>query len=125
MEVTMTWTETTRAQYRRDGLDYASSMTDSEWALMEPLLPAARLLGRPRETDLRAVMNAILYILATGCQWRALPKHFPPRSTVQGYFYRWRDDGTWHRINRVLVGRSRAAMGRQPRHRPVSLTARA
>lgn len=113
MEVTMTWTETTRAQYRRDGLDYASSMTDSEWALMEPLLPAARLLGRPRETDLRAVMNAILYILATGCQWRALPKHFPPRSTVQGYFYRWRDDGTWRRINRVLVGRSRAAMGRQ------------
>ena len=104
MEVTMTWTETTRAQYRRDGLDYASSMTDLEWALMEPLLPAARLLGRPRETDLRAVMNAILYILATGCQWRALPKHFPPRSTVQGYFYRWRDDGTWHRINRVLVG---------------------
>jgi putative transposase len=112
MEVTMTWTETTREQYRRDGLDYASSMTDSEWVLIEPFLPAAKPLGRPRKTALRAVMNAILYILATGCQWRALPKHFPPRSTVQGYFYRWRDDGTWHCINRTLVGRSREAMGR-------------
>lgn len=112
MEITMSWTETTRAQYRRDELDYATSMTDQEWRLIEPLLPGPALLGRPRKTDLRAVMNAILYILATGCQWRALPKHFPPRSTVQGYFYGWRDDGTWQWINQKLVRRSREAMGR-------------
>lgn len=68
MEVTMTWTETTRRQYRRDGLDYASSMTDKEWALMEPFMPAPKLVGRPRKTELRAVIDAILYILATGCQ---------------------------------------------------------
>lgn len=110
----MTWTETTRRQYRRDGLDYASSMMDKEWALMEPFMPAPKLVGRPRKTELRAVIDAILYILATGCQWRALPKSFPPRSTVQGYFYRWRDDGTWHCINRTLVQRSREAMGRHP-----------
>jgi putative transposase len=112
MEVTMTWTETTRRQYRREGLEYASSVTNEEWILIEPFMPAPAPVGRPRKTDLRAIMNAILYILATGCQWRALPKHFPPRSTVQGYFYRWRDDGTWHWINRHLVRRSREAMGR-------------
>lgn len=108
----MSWTETTRKQYRRDGLDYASSMKDEEWALLEPFMPAPEPLGRPRKSDLRVVVNAILYILTTGCQWRALPKHFPPRSTVQGYFYRWRDDGTWHWINRKLVRRSREMMGR-------------
>ena len=112
MEATMSWTETTREYYRREGLTYASSLKDQEWALIEPFMPATRPLGRRRKTDLRAVMNAILYILATGCQWRALPKDFPPRSTVQGYFYGWRDDGTWHCINRALVRRSREAMGR-------------
>ena len=108
----MSWTETTREHYRREGLDYASSTTDEEWALIEPFMPASKPLGRPRKADLRAVMNAILYILATGCQWRALPKNFPPRSTVQGYFYQWRDDGTWHCINRTFVRRSREVMGR-------------
>lgn len=108
----MSWTETTRRQYRRDGLDYASSLTDGEWMLIEPFMPGLEPLGRPRKTDLRRVMDAILYILATGCQWRALPKHFPPRSTVQGYFYRWRDDGTWPWINRALVRRAREATGR-------------
>jgi len=60
------------------------------------------------------VIDAILFLLCTGCQWRALPKDFPPRSTVQGYFYRWRDDGTWHSINRQLVRRAREAVGRKP-----------
>jgi len=68
----------------------------------------------PTNTDLRAIVNAILYVLATGCQWRALGREFPPRSTVQGYFYRWRDDGTWHCINRSLVRRARQAVGRKP-----------
>jgi len=81
------WTGTTRKQYRRDHLSYASNMTDAEWLLFSFFLPAPRHLGRPREIDLRAVMNAVLYLLSTGCQWRMLPKDFPPRSTVQYYFY--------------------------------------
>ena len=108
----MAWTEITRRQYRRDGLPYASGTTDQEWAEIAPLLPAARPLGRPRKRDLRTIVEAIFYILATGCQWRALPKDFPPRSTVQGYFYRWRDDGTWHWINARLVARARQRLGR-------------
>ena len=79
---------------------------------MQPFMPEPCQLGRPRQVDLRLVVNAILYILATGCQWRALPKDFPPRSTVQGYFYRWRDDGTWRWINRDLVRLAREAVGR-------------
>src|SRR5437764_15135251 len=92
------WTEITRAQYRRDELRYASDTRAAEWAQIAPLLPAPLRLGRPRERDLRTIVDAILYLLWTGCQWRALPREFPPCSTVQGYFYRWRDDGTWHRI---------------------------
>jgi putative transposase len=110
----MSWTEITRAHYRRDGLRYASDLTDQEWDVLAPFMPERSHLGRPRKVDLRAVMNAILYILATGCQWRALPKDFPPRATVQGYFYRWRDDGTWHWINNALVKRMRQALGRKP-----------
>lgn len=110
----MTWTETTRAQYRRDGLRYASDMTDAEWGLLDPLLPGPHCWGRPRTADLRAVVNGILYLLTTGCQWRALPKDFPPRSTVQGYFYRWRDDGTWQEAVAALVIDARRALGRKP-----------
>ena len=108
----MSWTEITRQQYRRDHLRYASDTTDAEWLLLSFFLPAPHRVGRPREVDLRAVMNAILYILATGCQWRALPKDFPPRSTVQYYFYLWRDQRIWRRINLALVRRARAAAGR-------------
>jgi transposase len=108
------WTETTRAQYRRDELRYASDTRAEEWVQIAPLLPPARRLGRPREWDLRAIVDAILYLLWTGCQWRALPHEFPPRSTVQGYFYRWRDDGTWQRIGALLVARARQQLGRRP-----------
>jgi len=110
----MPWTKTTRKQYRRNGLRYASDLTDQEWKLIAPLLPKPRKVGRPREIDLRAVLNAILYILATGCQWRALPKDFPPFTSVQYYFYTWRDIRLWSRINRVLVRRARRAVGRKP-----------
>jgi len=109
----MAWTETTRKKYRRDGLRYASGMTDQEWAEIAPLLRTDHRLGRPRTHDLRSVVEAILYVLATGCQWRALPKEFPPRSTVQGYFYGWRDDGTWHYVNAELVARARQRKGRK------------
>jgi putative transposase len=111
----MPWTEITRAQYRRDELRYASDMTDAEWALIVRRLPPRRRLGRPRTTDLRRVVEAILYVLATGCQWRALPRDFPPRSTVQGYFYAWRDIGWWQRIVAALVRRARRELGRKPR----------
>jgi putative transposase len=115
MESTMPWTETTRLQYRRESGRFASDTTDAEWALLEPLMAAPAGIGRPRTTELRAVVDAILYVLATGCQWRALGRDFPPRSTVQGYFYRWRDDGTWHCINRSLVELARKAAGRKPK----------
>ena len=108
----MSWTKITRAQYRRDHLRYASDTTDAEWLLLSFFLPLSCRLGRPREVDLRTVVNAILYILMTGCQWRTLPKDFPPRSTVQYYFYLWRDQRIWRRINLALVRRARQAMGR-------------
>jgi putative transposase len=110
----MSWTEITREQYRRDGLRYASDMADAEWQLIEPLLPSPSRRGRPREVSLRVIMNAILYIAATGCQWRALPKDFPPCSTVQYYFYKWRGSGVWRAINGALVRRMRERQGRKP-----------
>jgi putative transposase len=109
----MSWTEITRRQYRRDGLRYASDTTDAEWKLIEPLMPPPCRRGRPREIDLRVVMNAILYIAATGCQWRALPTDFPPCSTVQHYFYKWRGSGLWRTINDALVRRMRERQGRK------------
>lgn len=110
----MSWTKTTRKQYRRDGLRYASDLTDREWQLVACLLPKPKRMGRPREVDLRVVLNAMLYLLATGCQWRALPKDLPPFTTVQYYFYAWRDTQLWRRINRALVERARRAVGRKP-----------
>src|ERR1700724_1621647 len=106
------WTEITRRKYEREGQRYASDVTDAEWALIEPHMPAVKRLGRPRETELRAVLDAILYIARTGCQWRMLPKDFPPFTTVQGYFYDWRDDGLFERINFELLLQAREAAGR-------------
>ena len=99
----MAWTEITRQQYRREALRYASDLTDAEWALIEPFLPAPAKVGRPRKTDLRKLVEAILYMASTGCQWRAIPKKFPPCSTVQGYFYAWSRRGVLKQINHVLV----------------------
>ena len=110
----MPWTEITRVQYQRSGLRYASDLTDSEWALMARKMPRRRRLGRPRQVDLREIVQAIFYVLSTGCQWRALPSEFPPYSTVQGYFYAWRDTGRWHRIVRALVRQARRRLGRKP-----------
>jgi transposase len=107
------WTETTRRKYEREGRRYASDLTDAEWRLIEPHMPAAKPLGRPREIELRAVLDAILYIARTGCQWRMLPKDFPPFTTVQGYFYDWRDDGLFEKINFALLLQAREAAGRE------------
>ena len=107
------WTEITRRQYRQEGCRYSSGTTDVEWAVIEPFLPARRRLERPREVDLRAVVDAIFYVVSSGCTWNLLPREFPPTSTVQGYFYAWRDDGTWQRINHGLVMQAREAAGRE------------
>ena len=107
------WTEITRQKYEREAQRYASDLTDAEWALIEPHLPAAKRLGRPRATELRAVLDAILYIARTGCQWRMLPKDFPPFTTVQGYFYDWRDNGLFENINFHLLVQAREAASRE------------
>ena len=109
----MAWTETTRGHYRRDGLRYASDLTDDEWALIEPHLPLPAKVGRPRTTDLRKLFEAIMYMASTGCQWRAIPKEFPPYSTVQGYFYAWSRRGLLSQINHMLVMSLREKLGRQ------------
>ena len=80
------WTDKNRARYDRDHLRYPSDLTDDEWAYVEPLIPAARRGGGKRRVDMRAVMNGVMYILSTGCQWRYIPKDFPPRSTLHDYF---------------------------------------
>ena len=107
------WTKITRPKYERAGQRYASDLTDAEWALIEPHMPEVKRLGRPRATDLRAVLDAILYIARTGCQWRLLPKDFPPFTTVQGYFYDWRDDRLFERINFELLLQARETAGRE------------
>ena len=99
----MAWTEITRPKYQRDGLRYASDTGDAEWAVIEPHLPPPARRGRTRETNLRDVVDAIFYIAQSGCQWRLLPKDFPPYTTVQRYFYAWRDNGVWQTINHVLL----------------------
>jgi putative transposase len=93
---------------------YPSDLTDARWAILEPLLPQDRSLGRPRKTDLRRVLDAILYRNRNGCTWRALPHDFPPWRTVYNYFKKWRDDGTWAALNDALRSRVRRQAGRDP-----------
>jgi transposase len=95
------------------GLRYSSDLTDAEWAILEPELPAPSRLGRPRKWPLREIMNAILYLLRGGLPWRMLPKDFPPVSTVQRYFYAWRDSHLWGAINHTLLMAVRHAAGRE------------
>lgn len=108
----MAWTAATRGDYVRLSGSYASDVTDREWALIAPLLPAARTGGRRRTTCLRRVVNAIFYLLQAGCQWRMLPRDFPPRSTVYGYFLAWTRAGVWARVHDVLYRRTRELEGR-------------
>lgn len=108
----MAWTAATRGDYVRSSGSYASDVTDREWALIAPFLPAAREGGRPRTTCLRRVVNAIFYLLQAGCQWRMLPRDFPPRSTVYGYFRAWIEAGVWSHLHDVLYRRTRELEGR-------------
>jgi transposase len=108
------WTDKHRETYRRDGGRFPSDLTDAEWARLEPLIPAAEPGGRPRKTDMRAAMNAILYLLRTGCPWRYLPRDgFPPRSTVYNIFRKFQRDGTWEAIWAQLHTALREHLGRE------------
>ena len=108
------WTEITRPKYERKGLGYSSDLSDAEWALIEPRLPQRNRLGRPPKTETRNIVNALLYMVRTGCQWRQLPREFPPYTTIQHYFYGWRDGGVLERINFELLLQAREAAEREP-----------
>jgi len=107
------WTIENRCRYHRDHLRYPSDLTDAEWALIEPFIPPAKHGGRKREVDEREIANGIMYVLSTGCQWRAIPKDLPPRSTVYDYFCLWQWDGTLDRIHHALYVQCREQAGRE------------
>jgi transposase len=106
------WTAENRARYDRDSLRYPSDLTEEEWAHVKPLIPAAKKGGNKRTVDIRQVLNGIMYVLSTGCQWRYIPKDLPPRGTVYDYFNLWIYDGTLDRIHNVLYEKCREKAGR-------------
>ena len=97
------WTPTTRTQHSRADLRYGSDLTDAEWLILFAFLPAPSPCGRHRKWEMREIVNAIFYVLRGGIAWSMLPKEFPPWSTAYRWFARFRDDGTWERINHHLV----------------------
>jgi transposase len=107
------WTTENRARYDRSKLRYPSDLTDEEWSLVGPLIPPAKRGGNRRTVDVREVVNGIMYILSTGCQWSALPKDLPPRSTVNSYFLRWEYDRTLDRLHHALYVQCREQAGRE------------
>jgi transposase len=107
------WTAEQRQAHERHGLRYPSDLTDAEWALVEPFIPPAKRGGRQRTVEVREVLNGILYVLATGCQWRALPKDLPPKSTVHDYLTLWAWDGTLRRLHHALFVQAREQVGKE------------
>ena len=107
------WKPEHRRSARRIGQRYDSDLTDEEWALVAPLIPPAKRGGRKREVNVREILNAILYVLSTGCQWQALPKDLPPKSTAHHYFGLWDWDGTLECIHHALYVETRERTGRQ------------
>ncbi len=107
------WTTENRARYERRGLRYPTDLTDAEWELVAPHIRPAKRGGRPRTVNMREVMNAVLYLLGTGCQWRALPKDFPPRTTVFEYLDLWEWDRTLERVHHALYVAVREQADRQ------------
>jgi putative transposase len=107
------WTDKNRAKYSRDHLRYPSDVTDEEWKHLEPLIPPAKRGGRKREVDMREVLNGVMYVLGTGCQWRYIPKDLPPKSTVYRYFCDWGYDGTLDCIHHVLYLKCREKLERE------------
>ena len=107
------WTEVARIQHAPRKERYPSDLTDAEWAIIAPAIPPPRPGGRHRETNMREVMNAVRDVLRTGCQWRQLPKDFPPRSTVYHYFWEWTRYGVLDRIHHMLLVKVRELEGRE------------
>jgi transposase len=107
------WTVENRARYNRDQLRYPSDLTDEEWALIGPLIPPGKSGGGKRRVSMREVVNGLMYVLSTGCQWRAIPKDLPPRSTVYDYFDLWSWDRTLDRIHHALYVACREKAGRE------------
>ncbi|CAN2536372.1 hypothetical+protein [Methylocapsa aurea] len=107
------WTNENRTRYDRSKLRYPSDVTDAEWALVGPLIPPAKRGGGKRTVEMRSIVNGLMYVLSTGCQWRAIPKDLPPKSTVHGYFDLWTYDGTLDRIHHALYVKCREAAGRE------------
>ena len=108
------WTEENRQRYTWDKLRYPSDLTDDEWSLLEPLIPPAKRGGPKRTVEMREVVNGAMYVPSTGCQWRAVPKDLPPKSTVHGYLKRWEYDGTLHRMHHTLYQKCREQVDREP-----------
>ena len=106
------WTNENRARYNRDHLRYPSDVTDEEWAHVAPLIPKAKRGGRKREVSIREVFNGIMYMLSTGCQWRYIPKDFPPKSTVYRYFCAWAYCGVMDIIHDTLYTTCREKLER-------------
>ena len=106
------WTNENRARYDRSRLWYPSDLTDAEWAHVAPVIPPARRGGNRRHIDEREVVNGLMYILSTGCQWRAIPKDLPARSTLYDYFDLWSYDGTLDRLHEALYVKCREQAGR-------------
>ena len=106
------WTPENRARYDRSKLRYPTDLTDAEWALIAPLIPPAKRGGNKRTADMREIVDSLMYVLGTGCQWRAIPKDLAPRSTVHGYIARWDWDGTLGRIHHALYVQCREQAGR-------------
>src|SRR3982750_1495454 len=104
------WTDENRARYDRSKLRYPSDLTDPEWELVRPCIPACKRGGRQRTVDLREVVNGVMYVLSTGCQWRAVPKDLPPRSTLYDYFDLWSWDRTLDLIHHELYVKCREAI---------------
>ena len=107
------WTSKNRARYDRSKLRYPSDLTNDEWRLVEPLIPPGKRGGGKRTVIMREVVNGLMYVLSTGCQWRAIPKDLPPKSTIHGYFDLWTYDGTLHRMHRVLYQQCREQAQRE------------
>ena len=107
------WTPETRRRYDRKSLRYTHDLTDEEWAWVAPLIPPAKRGGNKRTVDVREIVNGLMYLLGTGCQWRDIPKDLPPRSTIHDYLDRWDYDGTLQRIHHVLYGRCRELAERE------------
>jgi transposase len=107
------WTNENRARYDRSHLRYPSDLTDDEWKLVEPLIPPGKRGGDKRTVIMREIVNGLMYILSTGCQWRAIPKDLPPRSTLYDYFDLWSWDGTLDLIHHELYVKCREAIGRE------------